>query len=198
LNSEFQALKERLLRIAEPKEVDGKANCELMHVSLDSDPEYEALSYTWTDAFGDSTPRESLLLDEHTVAITHNLNLAIRTIFLPEPGTLFWVDALCIHQLDVDERSSQVSKMHEIYRKAKRVVAWLGVEHDNSKLAIETLLDFTSDISDERLQRMFQDGKWEGRPDLEDAAYARVISVIKLFQRPYWARVRNVLLNKEE
>lgn len=39
---------------------------------------------------------------------------------------LFWIDAVCINQQDVDERSIQVPLMREIYQGADRVVVWLG------------------------------------------------------------------------
>ena len=37
-----------------------------------------------------------------------------------------WIDAVCIDQFSLDERSRQVSLMHEIYTKATTVIAWLG------------------------------------------------------------------------
>jgi hypothetical protein len=37
-----------------------------------------------------------------------------------------WVDALCINQLDVDEKRHQISFMPDIYTKANTVIMWLG------------------------------------------------------------------------
>jgi hypothetical protein len=37
-----------------------------------------------------------------------------------------WADGICINQLDVEEKTSQVKLMDEIYRRAKGVVAHLG------------------------------------------------------------------------
>ncbi|TVY50468.1 Heterokaryon incompatibility protein 6,OR allele [Lachnellula cervina] len=39
---------------------------------------------------------------------------------------VLWVDALCINQKDLEERSAQVRQMADIYGKAWRVVVWLG------------------------------------------------------------------------
>ncbi|KAF2793996.1 hypothetical protein K505DRAFT_325083 [Melanomma pulvis-pyrius CBS 109.77] len=43
-------------------------------------------------------------------------------------NSLFWIDALCINQNDVDERSNQVKGMREIYQNARSVRIWLGSE----------------------------------------------------------------------
>src|SRR4051812_33769312 len=64
----------RLLRVARPSEVDGQVSLVLEHVSLDINPVYDALSYTWADVRGDSTAKESLILNGIPVLITHNLN----------------------------------------------------------------------------------------------------------------------------
>jgi hypothetical protein len=44
----------RLIHKSEPFEVEGLINCTLNHVSLDQNPVYEALSYTWGDEDGDA------------------------------------------------------------------------------------------------------------------------------------------------
>ena len=37
-----------------------------------------------------------------------------------------WADAVCINQSDLDERSSQVSIMGDIYKNAQKCQVWLG------------------------------------------------------------------------
>ena len=48
-----------------------------------------------------------------------------------------WVDAICINQSDLKERSSQVSMMGLIYQSASSCHVWLGTEADESNLAME-------------------------------------------------------------
>ncbi|PSR77686.1 hypothetical protein BD289DRAFT_142389 [Coniella lustricola] len=43
---------------------------------------------------------------------------------------LFWIDALCINQGDLEERSAQVRIMPQIYSKADCVIVWLGDDSD--------------------------------------------------------------------
>ncbi|KAK0641505.1 hypothetical protein B0T16DRAFT_215402 [Cercophora newfieldiana] len=74
-----------------------------------------------------------------SVSDTENAALELRVNFeaapSPEKGphgvffqapTLFWIDAICINQQDIDERSSQVQIMGQIYKAAQHVVGWLG------------------------------------------------------------------------
>lgn len=48
----------------------------------------------------------------------------------------YWIDALCINQADHDEKSIQVTVMGLIYSQADSVIAWLGPEEYNSRIAL--------------------------------------------------------------
>ncbi|UPL00019.1 hypothetical protein LCI18_010953 [Fusarium solani-melongenae] len=53
-----------------------------------------------------------------------------------QPGTgLYdlWIDAICINQDDIEERTAQVSQMSRIYSAAKSVIVWLGREDMTSQ-----------------------------------------------------------------
>ena len=39
---------------------------------------------------------------------------------------VIWTDGVCINQADVDERSSQVGMMEDIYKEARELQIWLG------------------------------------------------------------------------
>jgi hypothetical protein len=56
------------------------------------------------------------------------------------------VDAVCINQQDLGERSAQVSKMGDIYRNAARVDVWLGPEAKDSDVAIDFVHSMASDL----------------------------------------------------
>jgi hypothetical protein len=49
------------------------------------------------------------------------------------------VDAICINQDDLAERSAEVLEMGSIYSRAEQVVVWLGPSSKDSRLAVETL-----------------------------------------------------------
>ncbi len=58
----------------------------------------------------------------------------------PDKPNYYWIDALCISQSDVTERSQQVSRMKEIYTQAQEVIIWLGSAADDSDIAIRAIV----------------------------------------------------------
>lgn len=48
-----------------------------------------------------------------------------------EGGLVLWVDALCINQKDVEERTSQVQFMGKIYAQCEEVIVYLGDNLDH-------------------------------------------------------------------
>ena len=96
--------------------------CSLLHVTLDDKNQYEAISYTWNG----ETPIIDMLVDGKILKVTpavHDM-LTYRHTFLG--SCCFWIDAACINQDDLDERGQQVTLMKDIYKKASRVVVFLG------------------------------------------------------------------------
>jgi hypothetical protein len=97
---------------------------------------YHALSYAW----GTAASSQKALIDGKETVVGLNLDCALRHIrcSLTEP-ILIWVDALCINQHDLDERSFQVLLMKDIYSLAERVLIYLGPEHPGDADAIERI-----------------------------------------------------------
>ena len=54
-------------------------------------------------------------------------------------ATFFWVDALCLNQNDLAERSQQILLMSRIYREARTVIAWLGPKDEFTRLGTRTI-----------------------------------------------------------
>ena len=50
-----------------------------------------------------------------------------------------WIDAICIDQSNIDERSSQVALMSDIYQSAESVRVWFGRKDETSELGIRSL-----------------------------------------------------------
>jgi len=93
---------------------------------------YEAVSYTW----GTSVFDKLLLCNDTLYPITSNLSDALRHIRLCHESKYLWADAVCINQLDEQEKAAQVRKMFVIFQKAERVIAWLGEHEDQSELSV--------------------------------------------------------------
>ncbi|KAL0256660.1 hypothetical protein SLS55_009056 [Diplodia seriata] len=128
-----------------PKSTDGAGylpiiNCTLRTASLEDEPDYCALSYVW----GDPSSTRPILIDGKIFHVTVNLEAALRQLAEElrqrrNSPTWLWVDAVCINQHDTTERTHQVCQMDQIYRRASRVVIWLGPSTPDSDAAIATL-----------------------------------------------------------
>jgi len=124
--------------------------------------DYAALSYVW----GSPTDTRLIILNDREVPIQANLEVALRALSTRAEfhgSYKLWIDALCINQLDIQERSHQIGKMKMIYSEALSVVAWLGEEADSSDSAI-ALLQFLSqaDCGEVLEQRLREDPEYLG------------------------------------
>ena len=97
----------RLARSAEPHEIC----CDLDCFSLETRPEYTALSYTW----GSSTPSKIIHVNGIPFAVRANLDHFLDRERTAAHQKYYWIDAICINQARTDERNHQVGLMRDIY-----------------------------------------------------------------------------------
>lgn len=96
---------------------------------------YEALSYAW----GSNERSETITANGLPLGVTNNLHLALSYLRRPDSDRILWVDALCIDQANVKERTHQVGQMARIYGGADSVVFWLGRASYATNVAMESL-----------------------------------------------------------
>ena len=89
----------RLLSVT--RESRNVVTCSLFAFELEEAPEYKAISYAW----GDAAVQRVIIVDGRTVSIRYNLYNAILRLTCETGRGLFWIDALCISQDDLDEKS---------------------------------------------------------------------------------------------
>lgn len=125
----------RLLNI-EPGHAGSPLCCSLQERSLDDAfTLYYALSYCW----GTESYRTEITCNSQPLLITHNLHAVLLEYRRRGINTPLWVDAVCIDQSNVTERTSQVRMMQTIYSQAARVVVWLGKAAATDDMAMEVL-----------------------------------------------------------
>lgn len=189
----------RLLAVYNSDNDDDVVTCRLVTASIVGNAsgaiydgevtEYKTLSYAW----GDPTATEIIRIDGHEFSVTQNLNAALRNIRKQNPRpesredwcpTFWWIDAICINQSDISERSQQVNLMTRIYRKAAGVHIWLGEASEDSDLAMS-------------LARQLGEPAYQG-PGVHDVTFPQVSegqrvanwkALIALLERSWWARV---------
>lgn len=100
-------------------------------------PGYHAVSYVW----GQPDPSEAYILsiDGNMVAVRQNIWRFLDQMRKERFNEQLWVDALCINQSDLAERSQQVALMGRIYAKANRVHVWLGDDDKHVQLAMHNI-----------------------------------------------------------
>lgn len=101
---------------------------ELETYSLLNHPEYETASYTWGGEDNNNERSQPIYIGDYWDVLLQTQNCWDLLRFLqPRRGVrLVWVDAICINQLDVGERASQVAQMGRIYQQAFQTVVYLG------------------------------------------------------------------------
>lgn len=123
----------RVLEILPPMSSDDHDTiaCRMRIVAGDSKTDYIAVSYVW----GNPNIVRLILLDGILMPIRLNIwNFLFQMRDEGHHGYL-WIDAICIHQEDVLERSHQVGLMGQIYAAAKMVLVWLGTDDDEEDVA---------------------------------------------------------------
>ncbi|KAI1807177.1 HET-domain-containing protein [Daldinia bambusicola] len=96
---------------------------------------YVALSYVW----GDSTTADGISVDGHKIGIGANLSTALRDLRHTTRVLNIWIDALCIDQHNIPERSKQVSLMGDIYSMASSTIVYLGPLNTNAQFIFQQM-----------------------------------------------------------
>ena len=146
----------RLLYISEPTNIHTPVMYELIIATLDVAPAFTALSYTWGCPFPENSDSSrawpaamepSLMLTSgRSIPIGYSLFQALTMFEQLKLYGYFWIDAICINQSDIRERSSQVTHMGELYSKAEKVFVWLGEEEVYAKYAMAFIDSFIPNL----------------------------------------------------
>lgn len=109
--------------------------CKLRVVDLADSPHFTALSYVW----GDATIQETIWCGDTPVRVTRNAWQALRHLRNKSAPLSIWIDAVCINQMDEDEKMRQISLMRSIYSSAIYVFIWLGEGNQRTERAMRYL-----------------------------------------------------------
>jgi hypothetical protein len=130
----------RLLRL-HPGEDNESIAVDIIHVSLNDNPRYLALSYVW----GSTEVLHQISVNGKPKTVGLNLYLALKYLrnmkgqIGEHANALWWIDALSIDQSNYVERGHQVRVMKDIYTRAEKVMVWLGPPTEESELALATI-----------------------------------------------------------
>ncbi|KAK4076663.1 uncharacterized protein Triagg1_4266 [Trichoderma aggressivum f. europaeum] len=174
-----RALNKNSLRLVEIQPAAHEGDplvCTLTEVAFGSRPKFEALSYRW----GTGKMTYAITLNGYSFQVGENLLDAL--IFLRSQSMskkacqLFWIDAICINQGDLEERSKQVRIMDHIYSRASTVVVWLGYKYTVFQREM---------ISELKLDESEKPGG--GSPETGDSNQWKMVRHLRT--DPYWDRL---------
>ncbi|KAK4953242.1 hypothetical protein LTR10_008948 [Elasticomyces elasticus] len=84
----------------------------LEHTNIDEPCNYDAISYCWSRREdGRAELIQDIQCNGHVVPVTDTAEEAIKSFRRPDRERVLWLDALCINQSDIRERTQQVSMM---------------------------------------------------------------------------------------
>lgn len=124
-----------LLLLPDYYEEDGKdIHCYLTRLDLQATQTLDskkhpfiALSYVW----GPTDPQEKIFVNGRAKSVNPGLYQALKHIRDAMAPVPLWIDAICINQEDMAERSREVRKMKRIYAECSTVLYWLGPSEDD-------------------------------------------------------------------
>ncbi|KAH8806055.1 heterokaryon incompatibility protein-domain-containing protein [Xylogone sp. PMI_703] len=162
----------RLLKVRNDNDHEDRVTCNIETFALARCPTYKALSYTWGNPFppdqvfnpiGQPFPSDiefqerafdwysedsMVQCNGELIRVGRNLFEALLQLRASGEQGYIWIDRLCIDQLNVSERSSQVALMPKIYSNAAEVIVWLGRGGEDSLAALEIQNNFAGPIFD--------------------------------------------------
>ena len=190
IHSKLEADEIRLLVLHDSHEAFGRdqIQCTLKVVKRWQAPKYEARSYTWVDG----ALRKEMKVNGQNVEITRNLHdflwrlrrschgyCSFPQVKLPchsHPERVVWVDALCISQTDIAEKSQQVARIGTIFSSAEQVLAWLGPHADGSELLVRDNLELNQGWV-QTICRFLEREYWKRTWILQEIVMARRVEI---------------------
>jgi hypothetical protein len=134
----YAALKAGEIRVLtiEPGPRSAPIVISLEAIALSEQASYSALSYTWGDPTtkaiihvrSNDAQTPSRLSSLQVTRICQKALLRLRSL---SEARRFWIDAICINQADLSERSAQVAQMGVVYKHASHIYIYI-VEEDTS------------------------------------------------------------------
>lgn len=120
----YEALPPGHIRLLRPLRRDDEICFTVRQFKMQFSPKYAALSYCW----GSAEEPKHVKVDRYQVPATANLLCALRDLLKYHDIDFLWVDALCINQDDLAERTHKVEAMGAIFERADVVYAYMGPE----------------------------------------------------------------------
>lgn len=186
----------RVLKIL-PEDTTKDLVCEYGIVDFDgaSPSSYFALSYTWGNATGTDDVHDIFIVDgsKQRVPFCVRRNvwefLTSGVVRKKLSGRPIYIDAICINQLDNDEKGHQIQLMQSVYSRALEVIIWLGssIVHPEDDSNLRSLQVHGDWVWKEKRAMTAGAGLGLGGNDMTFADKQK-LAVEFISSQPYWSR----------
>lgn len=106
----------------QPSSTDTLINCSLVVHDIADSPRYYAISYH----YGDPSAVDTILVNGQETQVNRNCWHALNQVRAQSRSGLFWVDAVCINQSDVKEKSCKSTELQRFLAAQKKCGRALG------------------------------------------------------------------------
>ncbi|KAH6997219.1 heterokaryon incompatibility protein-domain-containing protein [Ilyonectria destructans] len=159
--------------------------------SLETDPEYEAVSYVW----GSTDSLIDIEVSGSKVGVTKNLHSFLQRLRLADKTRALWIDQLCINQWDTKEKAQQVRQMRQIYTKCRHCLLWMGdikdgIPQADAEGALVLLKYMAAYFEAEDKEKVTRPSLLESDTSFEGPL--RALESLGIDSNPWWARVWTV------
>jgi hypothetical protein len=197
----------RILELLPGTEED-PIQCNLKEIGLStaSSTKFESLSYTW----GSPNDKTSMICNGMLLDVPANLGEALEALRFSDRSRMLWADAVCINQLDDEEKGQQVQLMRTIYSSAERTLIWLGHRNDRHEQGISKAATLSLEIGLWILQKSIKAkdcptiSVWNSKRNqtriLLPFSGEFYIALISMLKRPWFQRawvVQEVVVSKK-
>lgn len=96
---------------------------------------YDTISYAW----GDASMKVDVRVNGQLLEVARSSELALRRIQLPDKPRIVWIDAICINQMNLQEKAHQVALMARLYSHGTNNLVYLAADNGSGASAVATI-----------------------------------------------------------
>lgn len=179
-------------------------HCILKLANLKKPPSFSAISHACSPR-GDA---KTIIVNGAPVPVSDGLFLALQHFQRQDEPVTVWVDALCINNADLSEKSAQMSQLPAIFAASEKTIIWLGQAADGSDDAMSALSRIYDESQQQTVHRRTESwgnkllSGWKGplsnpcqtqaaespKEDLDQLLTRLKPSFTSLLGRTYWSR----------
>ncbi|KAI1841287.1 hypothetical protein JX266_012523 [Neoarthrinium moseri] len=194
--------------------------CFLKLANLTQSPDFIAISHSLDEQEsgsrseaghrdGDNTKTEGnaqeVLVNGAPVPVSRALYRALESFQRESDPITIWIDALCVNEDDVREKSAQTAQRAAIFSAATRAIVWLGEAADKSDDAMDALGRLVDEQLTPTVQKLWialrgklpmvaenathDHASSEKQPSLDDQLHSLRTSIQLMMNRQYWRRI---------